>query len=127
SVKLGGPIVGGGGIPAKGKGELVEVTLGAFDVLNLESTGVPGDMTGTIVESSAPVAVFTGGERGSAPYGDGPPAPPNYDPAMSCCTDHLEEQVLPVTSYGRQFVITRSPIRSKGGYIEPDILRFMGV
>jgi hypothetical protein len=126
-VILGGPIVGGGGIPASGRGEVVEHTLGPFDVLNLESTGIPGDMTGTVVESSAPVAVFTGGERGIAPMADGPPAPPGFTKEGFCCTDHLEEQVLPVTSYGRDFVVTRSPIRSKGGYVEPDILRFMGV
>lgn len=125
-VKLGGPIVGGGSIPAKNKGDLVEVTLNAFDVLNLESTGIPGDMSGTIVESTAPVAVFTGGERGSAPMNDDPPKPPSYDRNSMCCTDHLEEQVLPVTSYGKQFVITRSPIRSQG-WVEPDLLRFMGV
>jgi hypothetical protein len=127
TVKLGGPIVGGGGVPAKNKGEIVDVTLNEFDVLNLESTGIPGDMTGTIVESSAPVAVFTGGERGIAPIADGPPPPPNFTKDNFCCTDHLEEQVLPVTSYGKTFVITRSPIRSKGGYVEPDLLRFMGV
>jgi hypothetical protein len=127
TVKLGGPIVAGGGVPAKAKGEIVEVTLGAFDVLNLESDGIPGDMSGTIVESSAPVAVFTGGERGAAPISDGPPPPPSYSRDSMCCTDHLEEQVLPVTSYGKTFVVTRSPVRSKGGYVEPDLLRFMGV
>lgn len=126
-VQLGGPIVGGGGIPAGVKGEIIERTLDAFDVLNLESTGIPGDLSGTVVESSAPVAVFTGGERGIAPIADGPPKPPNWDPKSTCCTDHLEEQVLPVTSYGKQFVVTRSPIRSKGTYAEPDLLRFMGV
>jgi hypothetical protein len=127
SVKLGGPIVAGGGVPAKMKGDTVEVTLGAFDVLNLESDGIPGDMTGTIVESSAPVAVFTGGERAIAPLSAGPPEPPGYVSSNLCCTDHVEEQVFPVTSYGKTFVVTRSPIRSTGGYVEPDLLRFMGV
>lgn len=126
-VTLGGPIVGGGGVPALGKGGVIEQVLGPFDVLNLESYGMPGDMTGTIVESSAPVAVFSGGERGIAPMKEGPPKPPSFDQSSFCCTDHLEEQLFPVTAIGRTFVVTRSPIRSTGGYVEPDILRFMGV
>ncbi len=127
TVTLGAPAVGGGNIPAKKKGEQIQQVLGPFEVLNIESSGLPGDMTGTIVESSAPVAVFTGGERGIAPINDGPPAPPGFKREDLCCTEHLEEQMLPVTSYGKTFVITRSPIRSKGGYVEPDLLRFMGV
>jgi hypothetical protein len=130
-ITLSSPIVGGGGIPAKNKGDVIEQVIGPFDVINLESTGIPGDMTGTVVNASAPVAVFTGGERGIAPLNGGepggPPAPPDYNPSNLCCTDHLEEQLLPITSYGKTFVITRSPIRSKDGYVEPDILRFMGV
>lgn len=127
-VQLGGAIVAGATVPAKKKGDIVEAVLGPFDVLNLESDGLPGDMTGTVVESSAPVAVFTGGERGIAPGNtDGLPAPPGYTRDQLCCTDHLEEQLLPVTSYGKKFVMTRSPIRSTGGYAEPDIIRFMGV
>jgi len=126
-VTLGGPIVGGGSVQATVKGGVVEATLGPFDVLNLESSGLPGDLTSTIVESSAPVAVFTGGERGIAPLKDGPPPPPGYQQSDLCCTDHLEEQLFPVTAGGKSFVITRSPIRSTGSYVEPDILRFMGV
>lgn len=126
-VTLGGPIVGGGIINAGGKGGVVELDVGPFDVINLESNGMPGDMTGTIVESTAPVAVFTGGERGIAPMKEGPPKPPSFDQQSFCCTDHLEEQLFPVTAIGRTYVIARSPIRSTGGYVEPDILRFMGV
>ncbi len=131
-VQLGNAIVAGGTtIPAKKKGEIVEAVLGPFDVLNLESDGFPGDMTGTVVESDGPVAVFTGGERGIAPGNtDKMPAPPDYgqgEGSKLCCTDHLEEQLLPVTSYGKRFVVTRSPIRSTGGYAEPDVIRFMGV
>jgi hypothetical protein len=127
SVKLGGPIVSGSGIAAMNKGDVVTATLGPFDVMNLESNGVPGDLTGTIAEASAPVVVFTGGERGIAPIGKDVPKPPDWDgESKLCCTDHLEEQLLPVTSYGKTFVVTRSPIRSKG-WVEPDLLRFMGV
>lgn len=138
TVKLGGAIVGGSGIAAMKAGDTVTATLGPFDVLNLESSGMPGDLTGTIVEASSPVVVFTGGERGIAPIDarvrpggaaieESVPKPPDWGTDSSlCCTDHLEEQLLPVTSYGKSFVVTRSPIRSQG-WVEPDLLRFMGV
>ncbi len=126
-IVAGGPMVAGGPIPALPKGGVFEGTIGPFDVINLESTGIPGDLSGTIVEASLPVAVFTGGERGIAPIGKGVPTPPSYvEGDGHCCTDHLEEQVLPVSSYGRDFVVTRSPVRSRG-WVEPDLLRFMGV
>jgi hypothetical protein len=127
-VTLGGPIVAdnfGQDIGPAGAGEVVEMTLGPYDVLNLESTGIPGDMTGTIVESSQPVAVFSGGERGIAPYNtDGVPTPPGGMPENVCCTEHLEEQVFPTTAWGRDFVITRSPQRG-ASWAEPDIYRIM--
>jgi len=126
-VTLGQAIVAGGAIATpKKKGEVVEITLNPFDVLNLESDGMPGDMTGTIVEADAPVAVFSGTEGSIAPVSDAVPKPPGSD-GSRCCVDHLEEQVFPVTAMGKKFVVTRSPIRSTTSYREPDILRFMGV
>ena len=35
--------------------------------------------------------------------------------------------MFPVQSVGSHYVITRSPIRSTGGFREPDVLRFLGV
>jgi hypothetical protein len=111
-VTLGGPIVGGGGIPATGAGQVVTAQLKAFDVLNLESDGIPGDMTSTQVHSfGGPVAVFTGGERGSVPYDVMPPPPTDWD-GDTCCTEHFEQQAFPTSALGMEFVTTRSPIRS---------------
>ncbi len=128
SVTLGGPIIGdnfGAGITAAAAGDVVTFTLNRYDVLNLESDGAPGDMTGTVVVSSQPVAVFSGGERGIAPYNtDGVPAPPSGAPDDWCCTEHLEEQVFPTSAWGRDFVITRSPQRGTS-WPEPDIYRIM--
>jgi hypothetical protein len=45
----------------------------------------------------------------------------------TCCLDHLEEQLFPVESYGKNFAIPHSPVRSTGSYIEPDVIRIMGV
>jgi hypothetical protein len=128
-VKVAADITGNAalGIPAAKKGDVVTVTLGAFDTLNLASRSdctlmqinqCLGDFTGTIVQSNRKVAVFTSGERAILGPKDGPE---NKD---ACCTDHLEEQMFPVESLGRNFIITRSPPR---GGTEPDVLRFMGV
>jgi hypothetical protein len=126
TVTLGGAIVAGGGVPATAAGGTVTYTLGPYDVLNLESDGIPGDMSGTTVSSTAPVVVFTGGERGIAPYGEGSvPDPPGGWPDNVCCTDHLEEQVFPTSAWGRDFVLTHSPQRSDTSWVEPDIYRVM--
>jgi hypothetical protein len=111
-VRLGGAIVAGGGIPAAGAGGVVEVDLAQFDVLNLESDGIPGDLTGTEVIADGPVAVFSGGERGIVPYEVAPPEPAGWDGDL-CCTEHFEQQVFPRSSLGRGFVTTRSPVRSR--------------
>ncbi|MFO7566934.1 MAG: IgGFc-binding protein [Enhygromyxa sp.] len=118
-------------IPLADPGEELIIYLNKWEVVNIASTGIPGDMTGTVVESNKPVAVFSSGERAIAPsYGpEGIPTPPGWDPQESnlCCTDHIEEQVFPATSLGSKFVITHSPTRGNGVWSEPDILRFMAV
>ncbi len=118
----------GGGIPALNAGDTYTGTIGAFDVINLENSGLGGDFTGSAVSASAPVAVWTGSEMALAPgTSSKPPAPPTYS-GNNCCTDHIEEQVLPITSLGKHFVITRSPIRSDTPATYPgyDIVRFVG-
>jgi hypothetical protein len=125
-VTLGHRIIGdnwGLGIGPANEGDVIERVLGPYDVLNLETDGAPGDLTGTVVESSAPVVVYSGGERGIAPYElDGVPAPPGGPPDSVCCTEHLEEQVFPTTAWGRDFVVTRSPQRGRT-WAEPDVYR----
>lgn len=127
-VTLGHRIIGdnyGLGIGPADAGQVIERVLGRYDVLNLESDGMPGDMSGTVVESTAPVAVFSGNERGLAPYNtDGVPVSPGGPPENNCCTEHLEEQVFPTSAWGRDFVITRSPQRGRS-WLEPDIYRIM--
>ena len=126
TVTLGGKTVGDGAeIPEGEPGDVITATLGPFDVLNIESRDIPGDLTGTVVESTAPVAVFSGGERGIAPIDTSRiPMPPGGMPDDWCCTEHLEEQVYPTTAWGKDFVITRSPVRG-ASWREPDIYRVM--
>ncbi len=110
-------------------GEIV-YTIGPFDVLNLETddgsfANPDTDLTGTVVLSSAPVAVFSGVETAGVPGSVDVPEPPGG--ADSCCLDHLEEQMFPVESLGKNYVMTRSPIRSTTSFREPDVIRFLGI
>lgn len=118
-------------IPVGDAGEEMVLPLNQWEIINISSDGIPGDLTGTVVESSKPVAVFSSGERAIAPsYGpDDIPTPPDWVPQETnlCCTDHIEEQVFPASSLGSRFVVAHSPERSDGGWVEPDILRFLAV
>ncbi|HEY8378016.1 MAG TPA: IgGFc-binding protein, partial [Nannocystis sp.] len=85
------------------------------------------DLSGTVVLSDKPVAVFSGVETTSAPGGVVDiPKYPGWPEDGTCCLDHLEEQLFPVESVGKDYVLTRSPIRSTGGWAEPDVIRFVG-
>ena len=128
-------IKGNAPIAATAAGENIVVTLGPFDVLNLEGDDASfgddpktaSDLSGTLVQSNKPVAVFSSVETTAVPAGvvDIPTYPGWTD--ETCCLDHLEEQMFPVEAVGTKYIITRSPIRSTGSYVEPDVLRFMGV
>jgi hypothetical protein len=117
-------------------GEEIVVTIGPFDVLNLETDDgtfnddqqTIADLSGTLVTSTRPVAVFSGVETTSAPGSvvDIPKAP-GWEDGDSCCLDHLEDQIFPAESIGLKYLVTRSPIRSTGSYHEPDVLRFVGI
>ncbi len=144
------PITASGGdsgiaIAAVAKNGTLTLDLSRYDVANLESEqitsanpfdcisqGQDGDFTGTYIHSDKPIVVFTSGERGIG-FGGATNVvyPPDWSDSSSggnddiCCTDHLEEQLLPVTALGREFAIARSPIRSTDstGWVEPDIVR----
>lgn len=112
-------------IPNMQPGDIFETTIGPFDVLNIASNGNPGDLTGTVVETSQPAAVFYSTETSIIGRPDMPQPEPGEDDGV-CCTDHLEEQIFPVTALGTRFVVTRSVPRGTSD-IEPDLLRFLGV
>jgi hypothetical protein len=122
-------------IAATAPGGEIVANLGPFDVLNLETDDATmgedqktmADLTGTVVESNQPVAVFSGVESTSAPGWLDVPKPPGWTSDDTCCLDHLEEQIFPVESVGSKYVVARSPVRSTGGFKEPDVIRFLGV
>jgi hypothetical protein len=142
------PIAASGGdsgfaIAQTPKGGTLEFDLSRYTVANLESdqptsnifacaaSGQDGDFTGSEVRSDKPIVVFTSGERGIG-FGGATNVvnPPGWDPMNGddiCCTDHLEEQLFPVTALGREFAVARSPIRSTDPtWKEPDIIRVLG-
>ncbi|MBL0220525.1 MAG: IgGFc-binding protein [Myxococcales bacterium] len=128
------------------KGGTLNLTLSRYMVANLESemttgsigecttavnAGADGDFTGTYIKSDKPVVVFTSNERGIGFGGADVVYPPGWDTSQGgddiCCTDHLEEQLFPVTALGREFAVARSPIRSTHAtWKEPDIIRVVG-
>ncbi len=136
-------IKGNDPIAATAAGGEIVVTLGPFDVLNLETDDgslsddpkTIADLSGSYVTSTKPVAVFSGVESTAAPgaWGNEPgfPTYPGWDDPKnggdSCCLDHLEEQLFPAESVGTNYAITRSPVRSSTGFREPDVIRFVGV
>jgi len=96
----------GGEIPAMFGGDLLELELGAFEVLNLETDGFLADFTGTVVTADEPVAVFSGSEASDVPYFT------NLAWRV-CCADHLEQQLLPVGAQGTSFIAALTPSRIK--------------
>lgn len=130
-------------IPETPAGGTLEFTIGRYTVVNLETkqptnatigecmaavaAGQTGDLTGSYIKADKPIVVFTASERGIGFGGaDNVVADPQWDGKL-CCTDHLEEQLLPVTALGKEFAIARSPIRSTNpSWTEPDIIRVLG-
>jgi hypothetical protein len=111
-------------------GDRVEFTLGPYEVLNLETGGFNADFTGTVIESDKPIAVYSGSEASDVPCF------PTLE-TRRCCADHLEEQLLPDSSYGNRYVFARTPMRSpevyRAGAVvsvldnEPEYVRIMAV
>jgi hypothetical protein len=97
----GGPVPGG--VPIGGE---LDVTLQPFEVLNLETGEFNADFTGTLIDSSQPVAVHVGSEASDAPFF-------STIATRSCCADHLEEQAIPLRAAGKRYVLGRVPNRSR--------------
>jgi hypothetical protein len=124
-------------IPALSGGSQLEVTLQQGQVLNVETNRPGADLTGTRVTSNRAVAVFGGAEAANAPNDDscvyrasfddwvceatrlsfdpvpclndnGEPDITRCSDYITCCADHIEHQMLPVSAWGRNFNATRS-------------------
>lgn len=99
-------VIPGGPVVETAAGGTIEATLEPFDVLNLETGGFGADFTGSTIEADEPVVVFSGSEASDAPT----------FPRLSlrrCCADHLEQQLDPVRTAGRSFVLAHDPSRTR--------------
>ncbi len=109
TVTLGGlvvRVVGAGPVPQSGPGDVLQLDIGPFDVINLETQGFNADFTGSYVHANKPITVFVGSEASDAPiFG-------TYE-TRQCCADHLEEQALPDSVAGNRFIVARMPPRTK--------------
>ena len=97
------------------KGGIQTFTLNKGQVLNLsampDALFEKADLTGTIVISNKPIAVFSGHEAAAIASPD--------EQEKSCCLDHLEEQMLPISLLGTEYVAAKA--KDRGG--EPDLWR----
>jgi hypothetical protein len=97
----------GSGLPSVAAGESYSVSIEQGEVLNVESDLPWGDLTGTRILATAPVAVFGGHEAGLT--------------AEECCADHLEQQLLPVNTWRKYYLVTKTWERWK----EKDHIRIL--
>lgn len=100
----------GGKVAAMKAGTTQTVTLDRGEVMNIEMTAelaglfANTDLTGSTVSSNKPVSVFAGHEEAViAPQGA----------EDSCCADHLEEQMLPKSVLGPEYVAVK--LKPRGG------------
>lgn len=126
-------VVAADGIPELHSRSSFDIELGPFDVVNLETQGFNADFTGTTIDATAPVTVFVGSEASDAP---------RFDTLANrqCCADHLEEQLVPDSTLGTDFIIGRMPRRttalnaafvdpsnSVGEFNEPEWVRVLAI
>lgn len=123
-------VIPGEGLPEMQPGDVRELTLQPFDVLNLETGGFNADFTGSLIEADQPVMVFSGSEASDAPF---------FQKLSErfCCADHLEEQLDPIRTAGTRFIAAHAPNRSQavfragatlsGVVDEPEYFRILAV
>jgi hypothetical protein len=87
------------------EGDTLRATIGPRDVFLVQSKQAPGagapDLTGALIEATARVAVFSTHQG-------------TYYPASLGASDHLEEQISPVSTWGESFMLVPPPRRAQG-------------
>ena len=120
-------------VPGIGAGGEWTTTLAQYEVLNIESEGPFLDLTGSVVESDKPVAVFGGHVCANSPpstcsggkclydpdYGGG--CGSHADCPITHACDHMEEQLQPVQAWGKHYVVGKTWQRGKA----PDFVRIL--
>ncbi len=138
----------GPGIPSLEPGQRRSFTLHQFDVLNIESNcSARGsycrqaeDFTGSEIFADQLIAVFGGSEASNAPntnhctradpadasgvcWDGTTPCSDDSDCSdfITCCADHLEQQLFPVETWGRNYLATKTHERGE----EADVWRIL--
>lgn len=127
----------GKGVPGLAKGEAFKATLSQGEVLNIETNELGADLTGSRVIADKPIAVFGGSEGSNVPDTNvcvippgategscatqGWPCTTNADCPVTCCADHIEEQLIPVKQWG--MVYLASKLQPRGA--EKDVWRIL--
>ena len=88
------PTLAGSDIPALLPGEEATLTILQGEVVNIESDAPGADLTGTKVLGDGPLQVMSGHEAAVT--------------SDRCCADHLEQQLVPTSSWGTEYLMTRS-------------------
>jgi hypothetical protein len=132
TVQVSAATVAGGGIPAMSAGGTYTTTLNEADVLQIATSAINLDLTGSMVTSSAPVAVFGGSECADVPQNcswcrtaSGSTLPSTHGSYTCAWCDHVEEQMFPVTTWGMSYIAARVPVRSTGGLVEAGYWRVL--
>jgi len=121
-------------IKALAPGDSIGVKLGPYEVLNIETDEIGGDLTGSLITATKPVAVFGGSEAANAPntnhcvngvceWDGATPCATSADCTTAgfntCCADHLEQQLFPVDSWGDSYLAAKTYPRGQ----EKDVYR----
>jgi hypothetical protein len=90
---------GKNGLPAMQAGVPKDIVLQRYDYIQV----TPGnaDMTGSVIKSSAPVAVFGGHSCANVPT------------TQTVACDHVEEQIFPLETWGMNYIASRNPKRNQ--------------
>ncbi|MBL8602290.1 MAG: IgGFc-binding protein [Myxococcales bacterium] len=91
-------VAAGAGVPAIARGATGTFSLQPGDAVQLVGSGA-GDLSGTVIEATNPIAVFVGHDCTNVP---------TNRPAC----DHLEEQLFPNETWGRDYFV--SGLRDRG-------------
>ncbi len=105
----------GSGVAAQNAGDTIAYSLNQYQILTLNSssansgsTGYGADLTGSFIVADKKVAVFGGHYC-------------TFVPATTWACDHLEHQIFPLKSWGKDFAVVRTMPRSS----EADYFRIL--
>lgn len=89
---------GGGGAPALVPNVPTVITVADGDYVQYTVQNENDSFTGTYIESSSPVAVFSSNDCANVP-----------NEASACCCEHLEEQIFGLQTWGTSYVGAQMP------------------